>query len=44
MENSAKPDFAKGFAVELTPDGGMLQGPVGGEVAVLARHGSEFLA
>ena len=44
MENSAKPDFAKGFAVELIPDGRMIQGQVGGEDVVLARRGSEFFA
>ena len=44
MENSAKPDFAKGFAVELIPDGGMIQGQVDGEEVVLVRRGSEFFA
>ena len=44
MENSAKPDFAKGFAAELISDGGMIQGQVGGEDVVLARRGSEFFA
>jgi NADPH-dependent 2,4-dienoyl-CoA reductase/sulfur reductase-like enzyme/nitrite reductase/ring-hydroxylating ferredoxin subunit len=44
MENSAKPDFAKGFAVELIPDGGMIQGQVDGEDVVLACRGSEFFA
>jgi hypothetical protein len=44
MEKSAKPDFASGFAVELIPDGGMIQVQVGGEDVVLACPDSEFFA
>jgi apoptosis-inducing factor 3 len=44
MESVAAPDFGNGVAVDRLPDGGMLQGKVGHEDAILARRGGEFFA
>jgi apoptosis-inducing factor 3 len=44
MEEVVAPDFASGVAVERVPDGGMIQGKVGGEEVILARRGAEFFA
>src|SRR5262245_10509803 len=44
MESPDKPDFAEGFRVDHLPDGGMIQGQLAGEDAVLARRGDEFFA
>jgi apoptosis-inducing factor 3 len=44
MEGPATPDFAKGVPVDHLPDGGVIQGQVGGEDVVLARRGGEFFA
>ena len=44
MEGQVGVDFGSGVAVERVPDGGMLQGKLGGEDVILARRGSEFFA
>jgi apoptosis-inducing factor 3 len=44
MESVVAEDFGNGVAVDRLPDGGMLQGKVGGEDVILARHGGEFFA
>ncbi|HEX7389059.1 MAG TPA: Rieske 2Fe-2S domain-containing protein, partial [Acidiphilium sp.] len=38
------PDFTAGFPLTEIPDGGMVSGHVGGEPALLARHGGEVFA
>jgi NADPH-dependent 2,4-dienoyl-CoA reductase/sulfur reductase-like enzyme/nitrite reductase/ring-hydroxylating ferredoxin subunit len=43
-ESPFKPDFTTGVPVDRLPDGGTLQGNVGGEDVVLARSGGEFFA
>jgi apoptosis-inducing factor 3 len=44
MDKVIAPDFASGVAVDGVPDGGMIQGKVGGEEVILARRGTEFFA
>jgi nitrite reductase/ring-hydroxylating ferredoxin subunit len=44
MESTPAPDFLQGVAADSVPDGGMIQGKVGKEKAVLARRGNEFFA
>jgi len=44
VESLAGVDFGSGVAVERVPDGGMLQGQVGGEDVLLVRRGGEFFA
>ena len=44
MESAVGQDFGNGVAVDRLPDGGMLQGKVGDEDVILARHGGEFFA
>jgi apoptosis-inducing factor 3 len=44
MEGVTAPDFGNGLAVDRVPDGGMIQGKVGGEDVILARTGDEFFA
>src|SRR5215831_132064 len=44
MASAVVPDLAAGVAVDLVPEGGMIQGKVGAENVVLARRGSEFFA
>jgi len=44
MDKAIAPDFASGVAVDEVPDGGMIQGKVGGEQVLLARRGAEFFA
>jgi apoptosis-inducing factor 3 len=44
MATSVLTDLAAGVAVDRVPEGGMIQGTVGGENAVLARRGTEFFA
>ena len=44
MDKVVAPDFASGVAADSVPDGGMIQGKVGGEAVILARHGAEFFA
>ena len=38
------PDFTKGFPVDDLQNGGMIQGKVGDEDVILARHADEFFA
>src|SRR5215469_1336683 len=44
MASDAVPDLAAGVAVERVPEGGIIQGTVGGEDVVLVRRGAEFFA
>jgi len=44
MESDSEQDFGNGVAVDHLPDGGMLQGKVGGEDVIVARRGGEFFA
>ena len=44
MEHPVKPDLAKGVPLGQLPDGGMVEGQVGGEDVALARRGEEFFA
>ena len=44
MESNSEQDFGNGVAVDHLPDGGMLQGKVGGEDVIVARRGGEFFA
>lgn len=44
MESGNALDFAGGVPIAHLPDGGVLQGNVGGEDVVLARRGEEFFA
>jgi apoptosis-inducing factor 3 len=44
MTSGVVPDLASGVAIDLVPEGGMIQGKVGDENVVLARRGSEFFA
>jgi apoptosis-inducing factor 3 len=44
MEGSTGPDFGNGLPVDRLPDGGMIQGKIGGEDVILARTGDEFFA
>ena len=44
MDKVTAPDFASGVAVDAVPDGGMIQGKVGGAAVILARWGAEFFA
>jgi len=44
MEGKADVDLQAGIAIEELPDGALLQGRVGREEVVLARHGSEYFA
>ena len=44
MESDSEQDFGNGVAVDHLPDGGMLQGKVGGDDVILARRGGEFFA
>jgi 3-phenylpropionate/trans-cinnamate dioxygenase ferredoxin reductase subunit len=43
-ESPGGPDLAAGVAISQIPDGGMLQGHVGEEAALLARRGEEIFA
>jgi NADPH-dependent 2,4-dienoyl-CoA reductase/sulfur reductase-like enzyme/nitrite reductase/ring-hydroxylating ferredoxin subunit len=44
MESGNALDFAGGVPIAHLPDGGLIQGKVGGEDVVLARRGEEFFA
>jgi len=44
MESNSEQDFGNGVAVDHLPDGGMLQGKVGGDDVIVARRGGEFFA
>jgi len=44
MASDVGPDLVAGVAVDRVPEGGMIQGQVGGEPVVLARRGTEFFA
>lgn len=44
MEDTAKPDFKKGFLIQDLRDGSSLLGQVDDEEAILARHGDQFFA
>ena len=44
MAGAVVPDLAAGVAVDRVPEGGMIQGKVGGDGVVLARRGTEFFA
>jgi len=44
MGNPNTPDFTEGFPVDELQTGGMIQGRVGDEDVILARHGDEFFA
>lgn len=44
MDNSSKPDFNRGIAFALIPDGGLLLGTAGGEDVILVRRGDELFA
>lgn len=44
MGSTTTPDFTKGFSVDDLQNGGMIQGKVGDEDVILARHADEFLA
>jgi NADPH-dependent 2,4-dienoyl-CoA reductase/sulfur reductase-like enzyme/nitrite reductase/ring-hydroxylating ferredoxin subunit len=44
MENADKPNYRTGIPISELPDGGMIQGQVEGEDAILARRGDEFFA
>jgi apoptosis-inducing factor 3 len=44
MDTAIARDLASGVAVEDVPDGGVIQGKVGGEEVILARRKSEFFA
>jgi NADPH-dependent 2,4-dienoyl-CoA reductase/sulfur reductase-like enzyme/nitrite reductase/ring-hydroxylating ferredoxin subunit len=44
MESLGGPDFGKGVPIDGLPDGGMIQGKVGGTDVVLVRRGGEFFA
>jgi apoptosis-inducing factor 3 len=44
MESFVGPDFGKGVPIDGLPDGGMIQGKVGGTDVVLVRRGGEFFA
>ena len=44
MENTNLPDLTQGFPVDGLQDGGMIQGKVGDEDVILARHAGEFFA
>ncbi len=44
MESQATPDFTAGVPIDRVRDGGMIQGKVGDEDAILVRRGREFFA
>ena len=44
MESSSSLDFMKGFLADDLQDGGMIQGRIGDEDVILARHEGEFFA
>ena len=44
MESTITPDFTTGFPADNLPNGGMIQGRVGEEDAILARQADEFFA
>ncbi|MCI0350968.1 MAG: FAD-dependent oxidoreductase [Acidobacteriales bacterium] len=44
MENKFEQDFAAGITIDHVPEGGMLQGKVGGEDVILLRRDGEFFA
>jgi len=44
MESPDRPDFGNGVPINRLPDGGMLQGKVGGDNVILARRGDDFFA
>jgi NADPH-dependent 2,4-dienoyl-CoA reductase/sulfur reductase-like enzyme/nitrite reductase/ring-hydroxylating ferredoxin subunit len=44
MMSTNTPDFTKGFPVDDLQDGRMIQGRVGDDDVILARHGDEFFA
>ena len=44
MESTSTPDFAKGFPADDLQNGGMIQGRVGDEDVILARHADDFFA
>jgi NADPH-dependent 2,4-dienoyl-CoA reductase/sulfur reductase-like enzyme/nitrite reductase/ring-hydroxylating ferredoxin subunit len=44
MKIPTAPDFGSGVPVSQIPDGGMIQGTVGTEEAILIRRGDEFFA
>jgi len=44
MGSTSTPDFTKGFPVDDLQNGGMIQGRVGDEDVILARHADEFFA
>ena len=44
MATPNTPDLTKGFPANGLPDGGMIQGKVGGDDVILARRGNEFFA
>jgi NADPH-dependent 2,4-dienoyl-CoA reductase/sulfur reductase-like enzyme/nitrite reductase/ring-hydroxylating ferredoxin subunit len=44
MGSTNTPDFTKGFPVDDLQNGGMIQGRVGDEDVILARHADEFFA
>src|SRR6516225_7233157 len=44
MAGAVVPDLAAGVAVDRVPEGGMIQGKVGGDGVVLTRRGTEFFA